>query len=103
MKKFQSDSLSEAYFDRNQAWLAFAKLAQAQGLKVARRETDDPKWPVVYIELPNGQVANHIPKEECDVATWLDREADESSYDGHDLEIKRERMEAFITSSEGVS
>lgn len=27
MKKFQSDSLGEAYFDSNQAAMAFAKLA----------------------------------------------------------------------------
>ena len=93
MKKFQSDTLGEAYFDRNQAAMALAKLAQAQGMKVGLRvDHKEPDWPVLMVDLPTGQVSWHLPKDE--VVGQFPEYIQE--WDGHDLETKRQRMEAFI-------
>jgi hypothetical protein len=93
VKKFQSDSQSEAYFDRNQAALALAKLAQAQGMKVGLYiDPQEPDWPVLMIDLPTGQVSWHLPRDEV-VGQFPEYD---QSWDGHDLDMKRERMEAFI-------
>ncbi len=95
MKKFQSDSLGEAYFDRNQAAMALAKLAQAQGWKVGLRvDQKEPDWPVLMIDLPTGQVSWHLPKDEV-IGQFPEYDR---SWDGHDLDMKRKRMEAFIAS-----
>ena len=95
MKKFQSDGLGEAYFDRNQAALALAKLAQAQGWRVGwHLDENEPDWPVLMIDLPTGQVSWHFPKDEM-VGNFP---AYPDTWDGHDLEEKRQRMEAFIAS-----
>lgn len=44
----------------------------------------DPDWPVVYIELPTGQVSWHMP-------------AHPEPYDGHSTVEKYQRSRAFIT------
>jgi hypothetical protein len=94
MKKFQSDSLGEAYFDRNQAAMALAKLAQTHGMKVGWHfDKNEPDWPVLIIDLPTGQVLWHLPKEEA-IGNFP---VYDKAWDGHDLEEKRQRMEAFIT------
>ena len=93
MKKFQSDTLSEAYFDRNQAAMALAKLAQAQGMTVGLRiDPNEPEWPVLFVFLPTGQVSWHLPKDEV-VGQFPEYEQE---WDRHDLEVKRNRMEEFI-------
>jgi hypothetical protein len=98
MKKFQSDS-GEAYFDRNQAFLALAKLAQDKGWECGiALDPKETEWPFVYIELPTGQVTSHFPKNELKNVNWLPRFENNSMWDGHDLEMKRQRMETFIAS-----
>jgi hypothetical protein len=42
----------------------------------------EPEWPVVYIELPTGQVSWHMPKHPVD-------------FDGHSTTEKYERTRAF--------
>lgn len=44
-----------------------------------RIDPQEPAWPVVYIELPTGQVSWHIPEHT-------------SPWDGHDFYEKQERM-----------
>ena len=57
-EKFESDNLTEAYFDRNQAVMALAILAEALGHTVGlNANPDDCEWPILYIDLPTGQVS----------------------------------------------
>lgn len=89
-KKKESVGESDAYFDRNQAVLALARLAKAQGLVVGVKE--DPEWPILFIDLPTGQVSWHIAKKEL-VGEWPEYSG---VWDNHTLEEKRERMKRFI-------
>ena len=93
MKKFQSDSMGEAYFDRNQAAQALAKLAQAQGMTVGvKKNEEDPEWPILFIDLPTGQVSWHLTADEV-VVKFPEYEGE---WDGHDLDVKRQRVESFL-------
>ena len=90
----QSSTLNDAYLDRNQAVMALAKLAIQQGYKVGlRKDPNEPDWPVLMIDLPTGQVGWHIKKQDL-MGLWPDYEKE---WDGHSLEEKRDRMEAFIS------
>ena len=88
-----SNSKEDAYFDRNQAVMAMAKLAIQQCYTVGvTYDPDLPDWPVLTIDLPNGQVGWHIPKNEL-VGQWPEYE---KQWDGHDLQEKRERLTYYI-------
>jgi hypothetical protein len=50
-----------------------------------RIDKDEPEWPVVYIELPTGQVSWHMPQH---VVDW----------DGHDGEEKYKRVRDYVNS-----
>lgn len=51
-----------------------------------RIDPDAPEWPVIYIELPTGQVSWHMPQHESD-------------WDGHTTEDKYQRIAAFTDGS----
>lgn len=53
-------------------------------------DPDEPDWPVVYIELPTGQVSWHLP---CWNGEW----------DGHNGATKAERIRAFAAAPESVT
>jgi hypothetical protein len=77
--------VKDAYFDRNQAVMALARLAQKQGYRVGLVvDPQEPDWPVLMIDLPMGQVGWHLPKDEI-VGEWP-QFPDE--WDGHSLEEK---------------
>ena len=80
----------EAYLDRNLAVQALAKMGEKCGYKVGIK--DDPEWPILYINLPTGQVSWHIPKNELIEVfpTYAGK------WDGHDLKEKRKRLIDFI-------
>ena len=89
----QSSTLDDAYFDRNQAVLALARLAQKAGYAVGlRADPNEPDWPVLTIDLPTGQVGWHLPKAEV-IGNWPPYE---KKWDGHSLVEKRERIRKFI-------
>lgn len=89
----QSSTLNDAYFDRNQAVMAMARLALKQGWKVGLRiDPDDPEWPVLMIDLPTGQVGYHLPKNEI-IGEWPEYEKE---WDGHSLAEKRERIRKLL-------
>ncbi|MDX9835285.1 MAG: hypothetical protein RBT36_08755 [Desulfobulbus sp.] len=91
----QSSTLDDAYFDRNQAVMALARLAQQLGYKVGLRvDPGEPDWPVLMIELPTGQVGYHLPKAEV-LGEWPSYDQE---WDGHTLEEKRGRIEELIIS-----
>ncbi|MCK9398064.1 MAG: hypothetical protein M0Q44_21065 [Methylobacter sp.] len=89
----QSNSKDDAYFDRNQAVMALAKLAMQQGYKAGIRiDPNEPDWPVLMIDLPSGQVGWHLPKNEL-VGAWPEYD---KAWDGHNLNEKRQRLALFL-------
>lgn len=69
---------------RNDLVLAALAHARAAGLAAGVRiDPAEPAWPVVFIELPTGQVSWHLPQHG---QTW----------DGHTTAEKYERVHALI-------
>ena len=97
-EKLQSDTLEEAYYDRNQLAMLAAKLARLIGYETGWHVDDDePEWPVLYIELPTGQVSWHIPMAEVlDQTVIMHNHV--RPWDGHTLEEKRHRIVQFLLS-----
>lgn len=61
--------------------------ARAVGYSAGVRiDPTEPEWPVVYIELPTGQVSWHMPQHP---ETW----------DGHDTAEKYRRLREFVAST----
>jgi len=56
--------LDSVYSERNRLVIAFARMALAAGFR-AGKGVDPGKWPVVYVETPNGQVSWHIAASEA--------------------------------------
>ena len=80
----------EAYLDRNLVVQVLAGLSHEIGYKVGIKP--DPEWPILYIDLPTGQVSWHIPKKEM-IGDWP---IYEGKWDGHDLGTKRNRLKAYM-------
>ena len=58
--------------------------AHRAGLEVGFRcDTNEPDWPVAYIELPSGQVSWHVPQH---ARPW----------DGHSTQEKYQRIARFL-------
>lgn len=88
-------SPDQAYFDRNQLALAFGRMALAVGWTAGLGvDPDEPDWPVLYVDSPAGQVSWHLPAAEVDTAAWPKYPG---WWDGHTVEIKRERLACLIT------
>lgn len=87
---------TEAYADRNQAALAFAKLAMLRGWRVGLAvDPKEPHWPLLYVDTPMGQVSWHLPKAEV-VGNWPEYSA---VWDGHSVGEKRRRLTAMTVSN----
>ena len=93
--KLESNGVDDAYYDRNQAVLAFAKLADEVGYPVGVLPSDEDGWFVLLIDLPQGQVSWHIPYTDL-VGTWYPYCG---KWDGHNLLEKRLRMKRYILES----
>jgi len=93
MQTKNESSPDEAYLDRNLAVQVMAKMALQLGCRVGVREREE-EWPILYIDLPTGQVSWHIPKDE--LIPGLPDFPD--SWDGHDLKTKRKRLIDFVES-----
>lgn len=77
------------YDVRNRAVWRAVGLAAREGFDVGVRvDPDEPAWPVVYIELPTGQVSWHMPEHE--------------PWDGHAVDEKWRRCQNFIREVDGV-
>jgi hypothetical protein len=94
MSATQSTTLEEAYFDRNQAVQAFARLALAQDWSVGLLPNPaEPDWPILYVDIPGkGQVSWHLPRAEI-IGDWP---AYPALWDGTGLEVKRQRLATFL-------
>jgi hypothetical protein len=65
------------YSERNRLAVAFARMALAAGFKAGTGvDPDETKWPVIYVETPNGQVSWHIAESDAAVLDGL------PNYDG---------------------
>lgn len=72
-----------AYKDRYRLVLAAMHFATLAGLETGiALDQSEPEWPVIYIELPTGQVSWHMPQH---AKPW----------DGHTTETKYERIRAY--------
>ena len=91
--RFESSS-DEAYLDRNLCVQVMARMAQKLGYNVGIRENGD--WPILYIDLPTGQVSWHISK--TDIAGIFPEYQKE--WDNHDVETKRKRLMKYIKNEE---
>lgn len=93
----KSTQLADVYEDRNVLVLLCAKLAAMAGLPVGvRSDAQAPGWPVVFIELPSGQVSWHIP---ADAAKRLKLDTHSKEWDGHTTQEKRDRCRTFLKKS----
>lgn len=95
MTETTSTTKEDAYYDRNQAIMALAKLAIQQGYTVGVKiDPNEPNWPVLMVDLPTGQVGWHLPKDEL-IGEWPEYKKE---WDGHTLNEKRKRMHQFYLS-----
>lgn len=85
---------TDPYYDRNQLVIAFMLLCNKLGYNVGIKEYDS-EWPIIFIDLPTGQISYHVPKEFVDEFSI---EIPEYNYewDGHTLEEKRLNLYTFI-------
>ncbi|MEM7347115.1 MAG: hypothetical protein AAF485_22980 [Chloroflexota bacterium] len=90
----QSSTLDDTYFDRNQAVMAMARLAESCGMIMGFvADRDGPGWPILMVDFGNGeQVSWHIPRDQI-VGDWPEYP---DKWDGHNLEEKRWRMQYFL-------
>lgn len=90
--RFESEA-SEAYADRNGLVVAFARACAELGHRVGILDDHDPKWPIVYVDLPTGQVSWHVTPEDAD--RIRDLETYKGSWDQHDLDKNRLRLNRY--------
>lgn len=77
------ESVDQDYEKRYGLVLEAMHKAKAIGHEVGIRiDPDEPEWPVMYIELPTGQVSWHMPQHD-------------KEWDGHTTEQKYERIGAY--------
>ncbi len=86
-------TLDDVYRDRNLLAQLAAALAQRAGLRVGVGvDAEEPDWPVIYIDLPSGQVSWHVPKSE--LVARLEPYGGE--WDGHLGPEKERRIREFL-------
>lgn len=92
------EETSKVYRERNIAVALAARLALELGYSVAiHTSDDDPEWPVVFIDLPTGQVSWHIPYDE--VLEYFPPLAEMvvNPWDGHSTDEKHLRVMRFAS------
>ena len=83
------------YRERAQLAAAFAKLAQGHGhTAVVGTDPQEPDWPVLYVNLPTGQVSWHFSPDDADLLDGFERVAP-NPWDGHSVKEKYARLAAF--------
>lgn len=86
----------EAYYDRDLLAQALARMALEMGYKAGVRFRDT-EWPIIYVDLPTGQVSWHIKQEEL-----LQGLPDyPGEWDNHGLKEKRGRVKEYAKGNTG--
>lgn len=81
----------DVYSERAAVVIALARAARALGHDAyIGEDPEEPEWPVLFIELPTGQVSWHIWPEDLVGVDDFDRAGD--AWDGHDTEEKYRRL-----------
>lgn len=89
----------DAYEDRNLLAILAASLLADDGCNVGWGVDDnEPDWPVLYIDLPTGQISYHIPRELYE--RLPNRPEYSGAWDGHTDDEKRERLWQLFTDGE---
>ena len=72
------------------------RMAQGLGYQVGWRvDLEEPRWPVVLVMLPTGQVTWHVSTDDfVNHLAWLPEI--ETRWDGHNTEEKWRRCENFV-------
>lgn len=83
----------DVYTDRNLLAQLAAQLAEQLGYRVwVGTDSKEPDWPVLFIELPTGQVSYHLPRSEM----VIDPKPDAAPWDGHSTDEKRRRIRSYL-------
>jgi hypothetical protein len=83
----------DVYTDRNLLAQLAAQLAERLGYRVwMGTDSKEPDWPVLFIELPTGQVSYHLPRSE--IVIKLEPEA--APWDGHSTDEKWRRIRLYL-------
>lgn len=92
MTALPAATLNDVYADRNRLAQLAAYLAVQCGWRAGFEvKLSDAEWPVLYIDLPTGQVSWHIPRaEELPAGRY------EGAWDGHDNTQKAHRIMALV-------
>lgn len=97
MSDEETDALQhagDAYLDRNLLALALARRCEWDFLRVWVDRSQDPDRPILYIELPTGQVSWHIPADTPGMDYPF--RGPGVPWDGHTTEEKRLRLRRFF-------
>lgn len=71
-----------AYDIRNKLIFSAFAMASAIGLEVGiRHDPEEPEWPLIFIELPTGQVSWHVPQH---INAWDNHSTEEKYIRVHD-------------------
>lgn len=83
------------YAERAQCVVALARAARAMGLRVGFGEDPkEPSWPVLFIDLPSGQVSWHFSADDrATLAPDIGRY--DGVWDGHTTDEKYARLAAW--------
>lgn len=82
--------MDEIYRERNALAAALARLFPS----CVGMDKDAPDWPVLYIELPTGQVSWHFSPNDVDLLEGIPRN-DHDWWDGHTTEEKYAHLAAL--------
>lgn len=84
------------YAERNALAVAFAWTMNARGHKVGVLiDPDEPDWPVLMVDTPEGQVSWHMTRQE--IPDWVP--IYDGEWDGHTTEEKYRRMRQLTESA----
>lgn len=85
----------EAYLDRNLAVQVIAKMALKLGF-IAGIRNRDGEWPLLYIELPTGQISWHLNS--ADLHAYLPDY--DGVWDAHTVDEKRDQIRKYLEGKE---
>jgi hypothetical protein len=100
----EQKTLQEVYEDRNAAVIGLATVAtylRSERPTMAIRacwqpddgdDADADEWAIVYVWLPTGQASWHVPRDLVEDSAIPRKFAE---WDGHDREVKNERVLSF--------
>lgn len=94
----------DLYAERSAILAALARAAAAVGHDAYfATDPEEPDWPVLFIELPTGQVSWHFHPDDLALYAsdipWAPEQSDEI-WDGHGTEEKYRRLDAWRPSAE---